>query len=306
MGRIAAVAASGLLLALSWLLIVHPFAPEFERGRLSVTFLDVGQGDAILIVFPQGKTMLLDSGGKLLFGPRENTEDNEDVFVEDRIGIAEAAVMPALWHRGIRRLDWIAASHGDADHVEGFADIVRSFEIGQALRSPSSSPDLFDQAVSAAQLPMQRLKRGDSLEIDGTRVEVLSPFGSSSTALSDNNQSLVLRIRVGARTFLLTGDMEKEAEARLVEAGGDLHADVLKVAHHGSRTSSTAEFLERVKPQHAVISVAYPSPFGHPHAEVLDRLREGKAQIWRTSQCGAITMTTDGNDLRIQTFVKCE
>jgi competence protein ComEC len=135
---------------------------------------------------------------------------------------------------------------------------------------------------------------------------VLSPIGDESATTSDNNQSLVLRVRFGERSFLLTGDIEKEAEARMVASGGDLRADVLKVAHHGSRTSSTAEFLERVKPRFAVISVASPSPFGHPHAEVMNRLREGNVSIRQTSQCGAITISTDSHDLRVQTFAKCE
>lgn len=309
-GRLAAVTASGVIVILSWLLIVHPFAPEFERGRMSVTFLDVGQGDAMLLTFPQGRTILLDSGGQIVFGSRENlNDDEEDVFVEDRIGIAEAAVMPYLWRRGIQRLDWIVASHGDADHVGGFGEIARSFDIGQAVRAVASShsPDLFDQAVQSTGLPMRRLKRGDSLQMDGAQIEVLSPVGDDeSTAMSGNNQSLVLRVRFGNRSFLLTGDIEKQAEARLVNSNVELQSDVLKVAHHGSRTSSTAEFLERVKPQHAVISVAYPSPFGHPHADVVQRLQASGARVWQTSKCGAITISTDGNDLRVGTFVRCE
>jgi competence protein ComEC len=92
----------------------------------------------------------------------------------------------------------------------------------------------------------------------------------------------------------------------LVESGSDLAADVLKVAHHGSRTSSTAEFLKKVGPGHAVISVADPSPYGHPHAEISERLRVSGARIWQTSACGAITISTDGRDLRVATFVKCE
>jgi competence protein ComEC len=307
-GRVAVVAATSLLAVLSWLLIVHPFAHEFERGRLSVTFLDVGQGDSMLLTFPQGRTMLLDSGGKITFGPREGAE-GENVFVEDRIGIAEAAVMPYLWHRGIKRLDWIAASHGDADHVEGFGDIARSFEIGGALRAADSShwPDLFDRAARSARLPMWCLKRGEFLEIDGARINVLSPAGDGqSMAMSDNNQSQVLQVCFGQRRFLFTGDIEKSTEALLVTSTGDLRADVLKVAHHGSKTSTTAEFLDRVRPQHAVISVAYPSPFGHPHPEVIERLRASNARVWRTSQCGAITISTDGSDLRVETFIKCE
>jgi len=309
-GRIAATTSTLTIIILSWLLIVHPFTHEYERGQLSVTFLDVGQGDAMLIAFPQGSLMLLDSGGRIAFDSREGYEEGEDVFVEDRVGVAEAAVMPYLWRRGIKRLDWIAASHGHPDHVEGFAQIVRSFEIGQAVRpaAPSNnlSPDLFDQALRSSGLPARRLKRGDDFVIDGARVEVLSPpIQTEVRPLSENDQSLVLRVSFGNRSFLLTGDIEREAEEMLVASGSDLRADVLKVAHHGSKTSSTAEFLERVKPQHAVISVADPSPFGHPHPEALARLQTTGANIWRTSECGAITISTDGSDLRVETFVRC-
>jgi competence protein ComEC len=307
-GRAATAASTIAIIALGWLLAIHPFKPEYERGRLSVTFLDVGQGDSMLISFPQGSSMLLDSGGRAGFASRESDDDVEEVFVEDRIGIGEAAVAPYLWRRGVKRLDWIAASHGDADHVEGFGEIARGFEIGAALKGApkrSDPPGLFERAALAAHAPLQPLRRGQTLDIEGARVDVLSPF-SDQAPMSDNNESLVLRITFGARSFLLTGDIEKETEARLVESGSDLRADVLKVAHHGSKTSSTIVFLESVNPAHAVISVAKPSPFGHPHPEALARLQTTKARIWRTSECGAITISTDGADLRVETFVKCK
>ncbi len=307
-GRAATAASTIVIITLGYLLAVHPFEHEYERGRLGVTFLDVGQGDAMLISFPKGSLMLLDSGGRIGFAPREADEEFEDVFVEDRIGVGEAAVAPYLWRRGIKRLDWIAASHGDADHVEGVGEIARAFEIGAALRGAPKPqrkpPDAFDHAALTARAPLRSLKRGEALEIDGARVEVLSPF-ADRPPMSDNNESLVLRIKFGSRSFLLTGDIEKEAEARLVESGGDLRADVLKVAHHGSKTSSTIEFLERVNPRHAVISVARLSPFGHPHPEALARLRTTNARIWRTSECGAITISTDGADLRVETYAQC-
>lgn len=309
-GRIAAATSTLTIIVLGWLLILHPFTHEYERWRLSVTFLDVGQGDAMLIAFPQGSLMMLDSGGRIAFDSREGYEESEGEFVEDRVGVAEAAVMPYLWRRGVKRLDWIAASHGHPDHVEGFTEIVRSFEIGQAARpaAPSNnlSSDLFDQALRSTDLPPRFLKRGDDFVIDGARVEVLSPpIQTEARRLSENDQSLVLRVSFGQRSFLLTGDIEREAEETLVASGGDLRADVLKVAHHGSKTSSTEEFLGKAQPQHAVISVADPSPFGHPHAEVLARLQTTGARIWRTSECGAITISTDGSDLRVETFVKC-
>lgn len=309
-GRSAATVSLSLLTILSLLLIVHPFAPSFQSGRLEVTFLDVGQGDAMLIVFPHGSTMLLDSGGRIAFDSVEQGEDSEDFFVEDRLGIAEAAVMPYLWRRGIKRLDWIAASHGDADHAEGFAEIVRSFEIGQAVKavaSRSEQLDLFDQAVRQAGLPLWCVKRGDRFEIDGVLIEALSPLGNQDSLLmSDNNQSLALRLTFGRRRFLLTGDIEKAAEEILVNAQTDLLTDVLKVAHHGSRTSTTESFLQSVDPRHAVISAAEPNPYGHPHIDVVQRLQSSGARIWRTSRCGAITISTDGDDLQIKTFVRCE
>jgi competence protein ComEC len=166
--------------------------------------------------------------------------------------------------------------------------------------------DLFDQAARSAGLPVWCVRAGDEFEIDGVRIKVLWPTGDAdSVAMSSNNQSLALRISFGHRSFLLTGDIEKEAEARLI-AAANLKTDVLKIAHHGSKTSTTAEFLESAKPKHAVISVADPSPYGHPHVEVIERLQTSGAKIWRTSHCGAITISTDGSDLRVETFLKCE
>lgn len=310
LGLAAAATASVTIMICGWLLVRHPFEHRYDKGWLSITFLDVGQGDAMLISFPRGTLMMMDAGGRPAIAVRGGPEENEDVFIEDRVGIAEAAVMPYLWWRGIKRLDWIAASHGDADHVEGFTEIVRGFEVGTALKGVGSrpgAPGAFDIAVRALNLPLKIVKRGDRLEIDGVDVEIISPSGDAGgVQFSNNNSSLVLRLSFGERSFLLTGDIEKEAEAEILASGADLKADVLKVAHHGSRTSSTPGFLERVKPRHAVISVAGPSPFGHPHTEVIARLREAGARVWMTKDCGAITISTDGRDLRVATFTGCE
>jgi competence protein ComEC len=300
-----AMALIALIVALIW----HPREHEFARGRLSLTFLDVGQGDAMLLAFPNGKLLLLDSGGRI---PTDLAlTEGEDVFVEDRISIGEAAVSPYLWQRGIKRLDFIAASHGHSDHTQGFEDIGKSFAIGAALTGvlPSNDPqfEAFRQAAVVANAPLQSLARGDSLDIDGVKIEVLAPFRDALNApQAANNQSLVLRLRFGQRVFLLTGDLEKEVEARLVAENEDLKTDVLKVAHHGSRSSSTAAFLQRAQPTYAVISVAHPSPFEHPHPEPLAGLQQSGARVLQTSQCGAITISTDGSDLQVQTFVKCE
>lgn len=309
--RRVSIVALVLMLCVALLLIVPP-STRFERGRLSVTFLDVGQGDAIVIAFPHGQIMLLDSGGRPSFGPSmTGTDDGEPGFIEDRPGVGQLAVAPFLWHRGVRRIDYLAASHGDADHVGGFAEIARLFRFGKAICAAMEARDPFPAEVQTVTRHRDRWQRGDRIRIDGATIDVLSPFAGNNAEgagirQSSNDRSLVLRLQFGTRRFLLTGDIERESEARLVAAGEDLRADILKVAHHGSRTSTTAGFLSRVGPEIAVISVAAPSPFGHPHPEVMTRLKQAGAKILKTSDCGAITISTDGSDLKLETFTKCE
>jgi competence protein ComEC len=304
-GAIGVVA--GLLGITGLSLVYHPVPHGFIPGRFEVTFLDVGQGDAIALNFPRGAMMLVDSGGRIAAG--NQARDGE--FVEDRIGTGEAAVAPYLWFHGIRRIDIIAATHGHADHTEGFTEIIPAFRVGVAVTGvvPRSDAqfEIFERAVERKGIELRTLTRGDAFNLDGVRVEVLAPFAEThAPPHSGNNESLVLRLSFGSRVFLLTGDIERQVEERLVLSGSNLRADVLKVAHHGSRTSSTQPFLERVSPSYAVISVANPSPFGHPHAEVLERLAGAGAHVLKTSQCGAITISTDGSDLRVETFVRCD
>lgn len=309
-GRATVSAAAASMAVIGTLLVFHPFRHEFEPGRLSLTFLDVGQGDATLIRFPRGSLMLLDSGG--LAGVRGQSPEIEtgDEFIEDHIGIGEAAVAPYLWRLGVKRLDWIVASHADSDHVGGFPEIARAFQVTNALRGASlrAGPDVFDQAVLLSNASLRTVRRGDRFELDGVRIEILSPSGDPDRLpRSENNESLVLKLSYGRRSFLLPGDIERETEEELVATTGEqLAADALKVAHHGSKTSSTDEFLRYAHPRIAVISVAEPSPFGHPHPAALGRLLSTDARIYRTSRCGAVAVSTDGDDLRVEPWLKCE
>lgn len=149
------------------------------------------------------------------------------------------------------------------------------------------------------------LGRGDVLRFGSVSAFVLWPAPiADSNAPSRNNDSLVLRLRLGERAFLLTGDIEKEAEAALAAAPDDLRSDVVKVAHHGSRTSSTAAFIARTRPTLAVISVGLSSIFGHPHADVVERWRASGAEVLTTGRRGTVTVSTDGRDLRVETFVQ--
>lgn len=293
-----ALSAGGVVLVVGLLLVTHPVTHRFEPGRLSLTFLDVGQGDAIVVTFPRGRVMMVDGGGDRQFSRRPEVRDvdgDELPFVEDRLGIAEAAVLPYLWSRGIRRLDTIVASHGDNDHVGGLIELVGSIAVGEAWQA-TGEQGAFTPAMRGAAVPVRSLSAGERIEVDGVDFEVLSAAGRG------NNGSLVIRLRFGGRSFLLTGDIERPAELELVRRGVDLRADVLKVAHHGSRTSTTAEFLERTTASVAVISAGAGNSFGHPHEEVVERLRQRGLQILETSRHGAVTISTDGRDLRVEVF----
>ena len=292
-------------------LVTHPISHRYAEGRLSITFLDVGQGDAILISFPKGKLMLFDSGGRVAYRNSSSGGDMAEDFEEDRLGLAEAALLPSLWFRGIQRLDWIAASHGDADHIEAFDELIDAMRVDTAWEGKRSAGDVtensFHRAVSSGRIPLRSVGRGDHFEVDGVHIEALWPDVAAEWGdMSGNDRSLVLRLRYGRRSFLLTGDIEAAAETHLVNQGAGLQADVLKVPHHGSKTSSTQSFLDAVSPLHAIISAGRPSPFGHPHESVLHRLRSSGVRIWETGRCGAVTASTDGDDLRLESHVRCE
>ncbi|MFN0123969.1 MAG: ComEC/Rec2 family competence protein, partial [Blastocatellia bacterium] len=306
---VAGVSLTGVI-ALFVILVWHPAGHQYTPGRLSVTFLDVGQGDAAVVSFPDGRLLLIDSGGRMAMRDQQD-ESLDEYFIEDRIGVSQAAVAPYLWNRGIRRLDWIAASHSDADHTQGFPDIIRDFRPAAAfvgmLPTADAQFEPLRQALVRHNVRMQVLTRGQTLEVAGARLEVLSPFAEHTRSPRyGNNQCLTLKLTLGQRGFLFTGDIENETEAALLAANAEVRADVLKVAHHGSRTSSTESFLARVRPAYAVISAAAPSPFGHPHPEVVARLAATGARTLETSRCGAITISTDGNDLLLDSFVRCE
>lgn len=284
--------------------IGHPFSHAAADGKLHVDLIDVGQGDSALVTFPDGRTMLIDGGGRPDIRRERNADDEE--FQPDISRIGERVVSSVLWAKGYSHIDTIIATHGDADHIQGLSDVASNFDIGSAVlaRLPSSDPDIaeFTAVLDRRHIPLEVVGAGDTFDIGGARVEVLYPTGDEPGGVSDNDHSAVIRITFGSRTFLFTGDIEKTAEASILSSSSDLRADVIKVAHHGSRTSSTQALVDAVKPRFAAISVSRHSPFGHPHREVVERWLASGADVLITGYAGMISFETDGENLQCTTF----
>ncbi|HEY8561674.1 MAG TPA: ComEC/Rec2 family competence protein [Pyrinomonadaceae bacterium] len=298
-----------LLFFFSGILVFHPFSAPRADGRLRVDFLEVGQGDSLLVTFPNGETLLVDGGGKPSFNNLYVRRDGEEpeIFEPDAATIGESVVSQFLWEKGYSQIDYILATHADADHLQGLTDVAKNFRVRAAFfgRLPETDEGLAKllHVLRKKEVEIVKLKRGDILNFDKASVEVLYPEADDSTAaVSDNNHSLVLRLAFGAKKFLLTGDIEKETENFLAQNPRLLEANVVKVAHHGSRTSSIQSFVDAAKAQYALISVGKKSPFGHPHREVVERWEKSGARVLTTGERGAISVSTDGRDLLVERF----
>jgi competence protein ComEC len=297
--RIVGIAAPIVLFIFGSVILLHPFTAPVSDGKLHFDFLDVGQGDAALVTFPNGKTMLIDAGGKLDF---RSLGRDESEFEPDVPQIGETVVSEFLWERGLSRVDMIVATHADADHIQGLGDIVRNFSVGNAyLGRIDDDPELKPLLTELDRFGIEwaLVHSGESLEIAGVRIDVLNPMLES---VSTNNGSVVLKFTFGENSFLFTGDIEAQAEVLMMQSGSDLYADVLKVPHHGSKSSSTEAFVNAVHPQFAVISVGRKSTFGHPHREVVDRWRSTGAEVMTTGERGMISVVSDGNSISISRF----
>jgi competence protein ComEC len=295
--RAGALMASGAL----GLMLLHPFAPRTPSGSMQLTFLDVRQGDSIFLSFPDQGTMVIDGGGLLgrSFGEH---------FGEERFDVGEQVVSPFLWSLGIRELDALVLTHAHHDHMSGLEALLKNFKVDELWvgRNPLV-PDYLRLLKTSLQrsVPVRVFGTGDSLSFHSSRFEFLNPEkGSETIRAPSNNDSLAVRLHYGDRRFLLTGDIERQVETELLRDGHALESDLLKVAHHGSKSSTMPEFLDRVRPIWAVISVAAHSPFGHPHPEVIERLERRRIPAFRTDRHGAVTITTNGRTLEVRHHVE--
>jgi competence protein ComEC len=257
-----------------------------EDSLLKVTFLDVGQGDSIFIQFPDNRSMLIDGGdGKF------------------------STLTSYLWDERIRRIDYLVLTHPHADHVTGLADVLSYFRIGEVFDTGQDFTTLeyerFLKIIDTKRIPYKIVKAPQRLVLaPGLSLDILHPQETFLKGGSEpNNNSLVMRLLYKRVSFLLTGDIETEAEKLLVrQYGSGLRSTILKVPHQGSRTSSTARFLKTVAPEYAIMSVGAHNWFGHPHRDVLERYRNLGIKIYRTDEEGAVIVTTDGDEYGIETM----
>jgi competence protein ComEC len=257
-------------------------------GRLRMDVVDVGQGDCLVLHSPSGRVLVVDTGG---------------VF-DHPFDFGESVVGPHLWAGGVRAIDHLILTHGHPDHVGAVPFLLRNFHPGDVWEGPAPSNDPIYRELDAflqdSRVRRRTVVRGLSTVWDGVRLEVLAPTPPTPRPLrTRNDDSVVVRVQLGETAFLLTGDLEGHGESRLV--GVSARASVLKVPHHGSRTSSTPHFIEGVGPRAAVISVGFQSSFGHPHAEVIERYAQAGIRLFRTDLDGTVTFSTDGRQLWVET-----
>lgn len=288
-------AAGAVYLAAAGLLALIMLWPA-GRGELEIHFIDVGQGDAILVSLPSGRHMLVDAGGWQ--GELETGE-----------GAGSRVVVPYLRQLGINRLDLLVLTHPHEDHAGGARGVINNVPVTMVLVSPAGfepgvAPgyDSLLTAIKAENTPVIVAKAGDRINLDrDVQIGILAPPAAlfSNTRSDLNNASLVLRLDYGETSMLLTGDIEVEAAQWLLDTGAHLSADLLKVPHHGSRFFEPL-LLAAVAPRAAVISVGSRNNFGHPAPALLEALQDGGALIYRTDLDGAVIMRSDGKSIRIR------
>lgn len=286
---LASALAAAFILPFGYSGIVSMFKPTLE-----ITILDVGQGDSALVRFPNKEVILIDGGG---------IEGSD-------FDIGRNVVAPALWRMGIHRIDWAILTHPHHDHYRGLGSIAEEFHPKTILTNGLEAPQT--ESVNWREFVRQLGDSGVSLvradEVSPTRrigdvtFEIVSPVFHNGEELNDS--SLVIVMRYGGHRFLFVGDLSKGGEERLLQMEYDLSATFLKVGHHGSQDASSSEFLKAVHPSIAAISVGEHNKYGMPSHAVLERFNAIGTQVYRTDRDGAITITSDGRDIKVDTFVR--
>lgn len=253
-------------------------APPRQEGTMRVHFIDVGEGDSAFIEFPDGKTMLIDAG---------EVKEGE-------------TVLSYIQSCGVERVDFLVGTHPHSDHIGGLETIVRNLEIGEVyMPKVTHNTKTFENLFLSIQekgLKVKPARAGmDIYNEGGVRIKVIAPIEDEYDNL--NNYSVVLEVTYNDTSFLFTGDAENEVLEEL-HIGGEI--DVLKVSHHGSYTSGSELFMNRVSPEYAVISVGARNQYGHPHREVMEFLSRNKIKVYRTDENGTVIAESDGEKITIR------
>ncbi|HHY41549.1 MAG TPA: MBL fold metallo-hydrolase [Thermoanaerobacterales bacterium] len=259
-----------------------PSDVQKSGGTLKVHFIDVGQADCILIQAPTGENMLIDAGNN----------DDKDTIVS------------YLNAQGVKKIDVLVGTHPHEDHIGSLDTVIDTFDIGKIyMPKATTTTKTFEDVLTAVRnkgLKITAAVGGTSINFSpDTKVEVLAPNSNEYKDL--NNYSAVIKLIYGNVAFLFTGDAEHISENEMLAGNYDLRADILKVGHHGSNSSTTDAFLAAVNPSYAVICVGKGNDYGHPHKEVLDRLSKAGIKVYRTDESGTVTITTDGEKIEIGT-----
>lgn len=249
-------------------------------NQLKVHFIDAGQADSILI--QQGNnSMLIDAG---------NNEDSETV----RNYIAK---------QGIKKLDYVIGTHAHEDHIGGLDYVINNFEIDKIyMPKATSNTKTFEDVVTAIKNKEMKITTpvpGDSFKLGEADCKILAPNSASYEDL--NNYSIVIKVTYKNNSFMFTGDAEAISETEVLNKGFDVKADVLKIGHHGSSSSTSDEFLKKVSPKYAVISAGKDNDYGHPHKEIMKKLKDSGIAVYRTDESGTIICTSDGNNISFNT-----
>lgn len=270
-----------LLVALALIPQIEPTAQQdvYHNGALEVLIIDVAQGDSILVTADTGETMLIDAGDK------SNTD----------------AIREELDERGIREIDILVATHPHADHIGGMADMITSYNIGTVYMpdetSDSNTYENLVDMINENNIPLVTAYAGLSFDLGDALCTIVSPEKEADE--SANNESVAIFLDYEDTEFLFTGDMETKAESAVLESGYYIDADVLKVAHHGSSSSTSEAFLRAVTPEYAIISCGKGNSYGHPHAETLEVLDKFEADVFRTDLSGDILFLSDGQNIEV-------
>ena len=292
------IAALVPLLAAAAVIAAYPFAPHLSRKNLELTVLDVGQGDSLFVSYPDGRTMLVDGGGEVGIIDKGGMHSGLDV--------GEDVVSPYLWSRGLKQIDVVALTHAHLDHLGGLPAVLQNFRVRELWVGRDIEIEAYRHLLAVARergVLVRHLERGDSFRRDEISGSILSPEDLNDSPVVKNDDSLVMRLTDGSESMLLAGDIERPSERRILAEDQDVSVNFLKVAHHGSKTSTTDAFLTAVHPAFAAISVGRDNSFGHPSPEVIDRLEAAAVRIYRTDRDGAITATTDGHSMAVSTFI---